>query len=189
MNADTPPTQSKHNEPSTKQIVLGGGCFWCVEAIFESVPGVTQVVSGYAGGDMDNPTYEDVCRHEGGHAEVIQITYDPDKISFAQLVDLFWDAHDPTTLNRQGADAGPQYRSVVFYANEDEKAQILTSKQTAQTHLDKPIVTQVVPLSRFYPAEAYHQNYYAQNQQQPYCAFVIRPKLQKLQKKGVIPAR
>ncbi len=163
---------------------FGTGCFWCTEAIFQQLEGVEKVTSGYSGGTVVNPTYEEVCSKTTGHAECLNIVYDPSKISFDELLEVFWQTHDPTTLNRQGADAGPQYRSVVFYHNEEQKMK--TAKYKAD--LDKsgafnnPIVTTLEPFTVFYPAEAYHQNYYNNNTSQGYCQFVIRPKLDKFEK-------
>jgi peptide-methionine (S)-S-oxide reductase len=167
-----------------KTATFGAGCFWCTEAVFLNVNGVTKVVSGYSGGKVKNPTYREVCTGLTGHAEVTQITYDPKKVSFEDLLEVFWNTHDPTTLNRQGADEGTQYRSVVFYAN-DEQKKIAEQykKQLEASHLYKnPIVTEISPLSIFYPAEDYHQNYYALNQDQGYCQYVIRPKVEKFKK-------
>ena len=165
-----------HMEKAT----FGAGCFWCVEAIFERLDGVESVVAGYAGGTRPNPTYEQVCTGATGHAEVAQITYDPAKISYEKLLEVFWEAHNPTTLNRQGADIGTQYRSVVFYHDEKQKAAAEKSKATAQKDFESPIVTQIEPLKDFYPAENYHQDYYKNHQNAPYCVFVIKPKLKKL---------
>ncbi len=163
-----------------KSATFGGGCFWCIEAVFERLTGVQSVVAGYAGGTTLNPTYKQVCSGTTGHAEVAQISFDPAKISYRQLVDLFWDAHDPTTMNRQGADVGTQYRSVIFYHDEQQKSIAEQSKQEAQKNLTQPIVTEIQPLTKFYPAENYHQDYYRNNPQAPYCQFVIKPKLKKL---------
>jgi peptide-methionine (S)-S-oxide reductase len=170
----------------TEFAVFGGGCFWCMEAVFERVPGVMAVVNGYAGGHVDNPTYEEVCSHTTGHAEVIQIEYDPAQVTYGHLLEVFWDAHDPTSLDRQGADEGPQYRSVIFYRGDAQKAAAEKSRAAAQARFSQPIVTAIEPLKRFWPAEAYHQHYFAQHPDQGYCAFVIRPKVQKLQHAGVI---
>ncbi len=163
---------------------LGAGCFWCVEAIFKDVIGVQRVVSGYAGGDVPAPSYQQICAGNTGHAEVTQITFDPQIISFADLLTIFWRVHDPTTLNRQGADVGTQYRSVIFYHNEEQKAIAEKSKQeTGASGLwPNPIVTEISPLTTFYPAEDYHQNYYHLNPNQPYCRAVIDPKIQKFRK-------
>ena len=170
---------TKHTETAT----FGGGCFWCMEAEFQRVPGVISVESGFAGGHTENPTYEDVCTGQTGHAEVTQITFDPQKVSYEKLLDYFWDAHDPTTLNRQGADVGTQYRSVILYSSEAQKAAAEKSKAEAQKRFKDPIVTQIVPLKKFYKAEDYHQDYYNNNSNAPYCQVVIRPKLQKFEKK------
>jgi peptide-methionine (S)-S-oxide reductase len=172
---------------ATQRITFGGGCFWCIEAVFQRLVGVKSVASGYAGGHVPNPTYKAVCEGETGHAEVIQVEFDPKKISYDKLLEVFWAAHDPTTPNRQGADVGTQYRSIILYENEAQKAAAETSKKAAQTEFKSPIVTEIVPLKTFYKAEDYHQNYYNQNGgSNPYCAAVIRPKLQKLLQKGLI---
>lgn len=165
---------------STELATLGGGCFWCVEAVYEQVPGVLKVVSGYAGGHVPDPTYEQVCTGTTGHAEVAQITFDPSKISYEDLLRWFWKAHDPTTLNRQGADVGTQYRSAIFTHSETQKAVAERSMAEAQRDVADPIVTEITPLERFYPAEDYHQQYYRNHSAAPYCMFVIRPKLKKL---------
>jgi len=163
-----------------EKATFGAGCFWCVEAIFQRLDGVQSVVAGYAGGTKTNPSYEDVCTGTTGHAEVAQITFDPSRISYEKLLDVFWEAHDPTTLNRQGADIGTQYRSVIFYHDEKQKAGAEKSMAAAQKGFDNPIVTQIEPLKVFYPAENYHQDYYKNHQNAPYCVFVIKPKLKKL---------
>lgn len=163
---------------------FGTGCFWCTEAIFQQLEGVEKVTSGYSGGTVPNPTYEQVCSKTTGHAECLNIIYDTTKITFDELLEVFWQVHDPTTLNRQGADAGPQYRSVVFYHNDAQKARA----EKYKTELDKsgawdnPIVTTLEKFDVFYPAEEYHQNYYNNNTGQGYCQFVIRPKLEKFEK-------
>lgn len=164
----------------TETLVLGGGCFWCTEAAYELLPGVLSVESGYAGGATVNPSYRQVCTGTTGHAEVIQITYDPEKITLAELLDYFWDVHNPTTLNRQGADEGTQYRSVIFYANEEQKNAAEVSLAKANPGWGGKIVTQIAPLKVFYPAEGYHQDYYKKNPEQGYCQVVIRPKIEKL---------
>ena len=161
------------------RLVLGGGCFWCVEAVFSNVKGVKKAVSGYAGGKRKNPSYEQVCSGATGHAEVVDIEYDETVITMEELLDIFWAIHDPTTLNRQGADAGTQYRSVVYYSNEKEKEIILDSIKKASLHFKDKIVTEVSELPEVYPAEEYHQNYFALNPNQGYCRAVIAPKLQK----------
>lgn len=165
---------------------LGGGCFWCMEAVFERLPGVISVTSGFAGGHTPNPTYEQVCTETTGHAEVTQIEFDPAKISYATLLDVFWQAHDPTTLNRQGADVGTSYRSIILYRNEEQKTIAEKSKAEAQKNFKNPIVTEIVPLQKFYPAENDHQEYYDKNTSAPYCQLVIAPKLHKLEKERVI---
>ena len=162
---------------------LGGGCFWCTEAVFQMLPGVKSVTSGYAGGTTENPTYKQVCSGDTGHAEVIQVEYDPKVVSYEKVLDTFWDAHDPTTLNAQGPDTGSQYRSIILYSSDAQKAAAEKSKAEAQKHFSKPIVTQIVPLTKFWPAEDYHQDYYRSNPNQPYCRAIIRPKVEKFEKK------
>jgi peptide-methionine (S)-S-oxide reductase len=166
----------------TELATIGGGCFWCVEAVLEKYDGIKSVVSGYAGGTKDNPTYKDVSSGSTGHAEVVQVEYDPKIISYEKLLEIFWKAHDPTTLDRQGADVGTQYRSIILYHNDEQKkiAQKSLEKENKSGHLPRPIVTQIEPLSKFYVAEDYHQDYYEKNPMAMYCTFVIRPKLQKL---------
>jgi len=164
--------------------VFGAGCFWCVETIFERLKGVESVESGYAGGKTENPTYEQVCRGNTGHAEVARITFNPEVISFEELLEVFWTMHDPTTLNRQGADIGTQYRSAIFYRNDEQKLIAEKSKiETAPQLWSDEIVTEITPLEKFYPAENYHQDYYNQNSDKSYCKFVINPKLQKFREK------
>lgn len=165
---------------------FGGGCFWCTEAVFELLPGVKAVVSGYAGGEVANPSYEAICTGTTGHAEVIQIEFDPAVVSYKRLVEVFFEAHDPTTLNRQGADEGTQYRSVIFYHDEAQHQAAVEGKVAAQAQFDDPIVTEIGALAKFYPAEKYHQDYFRNNPSQGYCTFVIRPKVTKLKQKGVI---
>jgi len=173
------------SEPmKTEKATLGGGCFWCVEAVYERLPGILSVTSGYAGGQTENPTYEQIGTGKTGHAEVVQIEYDPAKISYEKIIDLFWDAHDPTTLNRQGADVGTQYRSIILSANDDEARIAKESRDRAQTKSRSPIVTEIVPLEKFYPAEDYHQDFYRENPMHPYNMAVIRPKLEKLDEKA-----
>ena len=170
-----------------EKITFGGGCFWCIEAVFQRLKGVTSVASGYAGGAVENPTYKAVCTGETGHAEVVQLQFQPALISFEKLLDVFWAAHDPTTLNRQGADQGTQYRSVIFFENDRQKALAEKSRDAAQKDFKSPIVTQIAPMPKFYKAEDYHQNYYNDNKaRNGYCAMVISPKLQKLLQKGLI---
>jgi peptide-methionine (S)-S-oxide reductase len=161
------------------KLVLGGGCFWCVEAVFNNVKGVSKAISGYAGGARKNPSYEQVCTGVSGHAEVVEISYDDEVITMDELLDIFWAIHDPTTLNRQGADAGTQYRSVIYYEDELQKESILNSIKKASATFKDKIVTEVSPLPEFYEAEAYHQNYFARNPNQGYCSVVIAPKMQK----------
>lgn len=171
---------------STNQIelaTLGGGCFWCTEAVFQMLPGVKSVTSGYAGGHVENPTYKQVCEGNTGHAEVIQIAFDPTKVSYETVLETFWEAHDPTTLNRQGNDVGTQYRSTIMYHSPEQKVAAEKSKAAAQKKFDRPIVTEIVPLKKFYPAEDYHQDYYRQNPQAGYCRVVIKPKVEKFEKK------
>ncbi len=170
----------------TELATFGSGCFWCTEAVFERVPGVLKAVSGYAGGQVDNPTYKQITTGRTGHAEVTQIEFDPAKVTFGQLLEIFFESHDPTTLNRQGADEGPQYRSVIFYHNDAQKKAAEAAKVAARKIWDDPIVTEISPLPKFWPAEDYHQDYFKNNPNQGYCSFVIKPKLKKLQSKGVI---
>jgi peptide-methionine (S)-S-oxide reductase len=186
----TASTTKISNETTTMQNInsdtatFGSGCFWCTEAIFQQLNGVLKVESGYAGGARPNPTYEQVSSGATGHAEVTQITFDPAIISFDELLEVFWKTHDPTTLNRQGADVGTQYRSVIFYHNENQKqvAESYKSELDASGSWDKPIVTEISAYSAFYKAEDYHQNYYNNNKRAPYCTFVIGPKLEKFEK-------
>jgi peptide-methionine (S)-S-oxide reductase len=167
---------------------FGGGCFWCMEAVFERLPGVLSVTSGFAGGTTENPTYQQVCTETTGHAEVTEIEFDPAKISYDQLLNVFWQAHDPTTLNRQGADEGTSYRSIILYRTEKQKLLAEKSMIEAQKNFSNPIVTEIVPLKKFYKAEDYHQQYYDNNSNQGYCQVVIAPKLEKLEQKKVIQA-
>ncbi len=162
---------------------LAGGCFWCLEAVYDNLQGVVDVVSGYAGGHVTQPTYEQVCAGTTGHAEVVQITFDPSGVSYRELLEVFFTIHDPTTLNRQGADVGTQYRSAIFYHSEEQRAVAATliAELDASGKWRTPIVTQVVPLEVFYPAEAYHQEYFRNNPNQPYCRMVVAPKVQKFQ--------
>lgn len=210
--ADTQPSKpvnsSTEKAPSgtasnLQRITFGGGCFWCLEAVFQRLDGVTKVVSGYAGGTVPNPSYELVCTDETGHAEVTQITFDPAKTTFEKLLEVFWAAHDPTSVLEsdvfrhgkrylkgtpyQGADIGQHYRSIILYETEAQKAAAEASKTAAQKDFKKPIATEIAPLRAFYPAEGYHQNYFNLNKDRnPYCSAVISPKLQKLLKKGLI---
>jgi len=184
----TPP---KHNSMAyyileivvNKQVIyLAGGCFWCTEAVFQRLKGVISVVSGYIGGTTDNPTYEQVCTGNTGHAEAIEVTFDPKLLPLETLLEVFWELHDPTTLNRQGADEGTQYRSAIFYKDENQKTIIEKSKATAQTKFQNPIVTEVSKANKFFVAEKYHENYYDNNKSAGYCRIVIDPKIQKLYK-------
>lgn len=181
-------TLSAEAKPASKteSATIGGGCFWCMEAVFQRVPGVIRSVSGYSGGRTQNPTYEDICSHGTGHAEVIQIDFDPAVISYDKVLEIFFESHDPTTLNRQGADEGDQYRSVIYYHNEEQHQAALKAKTAAQKDYADPIVTEISPLKKFWRAEDYHQDYFNQHPNQGYCTFVIKPKVAKLQKKGVI---
>ncbi|MBN1372871.1 MAG: peptide-methionine (S)-S-oxide reductase MsrA [Anaerolineaceae bacterium] len=164
---------------------LGGGCFWCLEAVYDDLRGVTDVVSGYAGGRMRNPSYRDVCSGNTGHAEVVQVTFDPTQVTFREILEVFFTIHDPTTLNRQGADVGTQYRSVIFYHSEEQKAvaEALIAELNAQNLWGRPIVTELTSAPPFYPAEEYHQEYFARNPDQGYCQMVVAPKVAKFRKK------
>lgn len=172
------------NNDSFELATFGAGCFWCVEAIFQRVEGVQKVVSGYSGGHVKNPTYREVCQGTTGHAEVCQLSYDPKVVSYKELLEVFWQTHDPTTLNRQGADAGTQYRSAVFYHNEKQKQLAEEYKKRLDTSgsFNDPIVTEIVPYTNMFVAEDYHQNYFNQNGSQPYCSIVIQPKVEKFKK-------
>ena len=171
------------NTNHTEVAYLGGGCFWCMEAEFQRIPGVKSVTSGFAGGHTADPSYEQVCTGETGHAEVTRIEFDPQKISYDKVLKYFWDAHDPTTPNRQGADEGTQYRSIILYDGEAQKEAAIKSKTEAQKNFKDPIVTEIVPLKKFYKAEDYHQDYYNNHRMAPYCLVVIRPKVEKIEKK------
>lgn len=173
------------NTPEGMEIAtLGSGCFWCIEAIYQDLKGVLGLKSGYSGGHIENPTYRQVTSGTTGHAEVIQFSFDPNVISFEEILEIFWSTHDPTTLNRQGADVGPQYRSAVFYHNEKQKevAEFYKEKLDSSGAFDKKIVTEISPFSNFYTAEDYHQNYFNDNGMQPYCQIVIKPKVDKFRK-------
>ena len=163
-----------------EKAVFGGGCFWCMDAVYHGQPGIKSVVSGYAGGTVPHPTYEQVCTGETGHAEVVEITFDPALTSYQKVLDLFWDAHDPTTLNRQGADSGTQYRSIIVALNPEQRAVAEKSKSAAQPRFRRPIVTEIVEGKEFYPAEDYHQDFYERNPDYSYSRAVIAPKLEKL---------
>ena len=175
---------NKKMDSSIATATFGAGCFWCVEAIFQDLNGVKEVSSGYMGGKTAKPTYKEVCSGESGHAEVCQLTYDPNKISFDELLEVFWQVHDPTTLNRQGNDIGTQYRSVVFYHNDEQKvsAERYKIKLNEEKVFESPVVTEISPAQEFFKAEAYHQNYFNQNGDQPYCSMVIKPKVEKFKK-------
>jgi peptide-methionine (S)-S-oxide reductase len=181
MSTDTPKAEGARREVAT----LGGGCFWCLEAVYEPLRGVEKVESGYAGGQAPNPTYRQVCSGTTGHAEVVQVTFDPAVISFDDILELFFAMHDPTTLNRQGADVGTQYRSVIFYHSPEQKqtAERVIAELNAAGIWDRPIVTEVVPFRHFYKAEDYHQGYYRNNPGQGYCQAVVAPKVAKLRQK------
>jgi peptide-methionine (S)-S-oxide reductase len=181
MNLDKELPKTTVDIPAGMELItLGAGCFWCTEAVFQRLEGVEKVISGYAGGIIANPTYKQICTGTTGHAEVIHVFYAPEKVSLESLLEVFWATHDPTTLNRQGADVGPQYRSSIFYQNETQKE--LASKLKASQVFDRPIVTEITPFSNFYPAENYHQDYFNLNGMLPYCQFVVKPKVDKLKK-------
>ncbi len=165
--------------PNTETAILGGGCFWCLEAVFDRLRGVTSVESGYSGGRVDNPTYRQVCDGDTGHVEVIRITFDPQQITFTDLLDVFFGIHDPTQLNRQGNDVGEQYRSVIFYTSEAQKRAAEEKIRELKGEYERPIVTAVEPAQKFYVAEPYHQEYFANNPRQPYCQAVVAPKVRK----------
>lgn len=169
---------------NTDTATFGTGCFWCTEALFQQLKGVLKATSGYSGGHVPNPTYKEVCEGTTGHAEVLQIVYDPAVISFDELLKAFWESHDPTTLNRQGNDIGPQYRSAIFYHNKEQQTKAEAYKEALNKSgaFPNPIVTEITAFSKFYPAENHHQDYYANNPSQPYCRYVIRPKLEKFNK-------
>ncbi len=173
------------NSKLTETVILGGGCFWCLEAVYNRVKGVQLVVSGYAGGTKENPTYEEVCLGNTGHAEVVQVTYDPKLISYKNMLGIFFSIHDPTTRNQQGNDAGTQYRSVIFFMNDKQRDMAESViKELSEKHIyDNPIVTEVVPLTVFYPAETWHQRYFEKNPNQAYCQLVIAPKVAKFREK------
>jgi len=173
-------TSQPFTEEKTEIALIGGGCFWCTEAVFEKITGVVEVISGYAGGESSNPTYKEICTGKTGHAEVIKIIFDPEITSFAKILEVFGLAHDPTTLNRQGADVGTQYRSTIMYLSEKQKKIAIAWKKKLSDKFVDPVVTEIVPAPIFYPAEDYHQDYYKKNPNQGYCSFVIRPKLKKL---------
>jgi peptide-methionine (S)-S-oxide reductase len=167
-----------------EKATLGGGCFWCTEAVYQQLKGVVSVSPGYSGGHIKNPTYEEVCQGTTGHAEVVQISFNPSEVSFDEILEVFFEVHDPTTLNRQGADVGTQYRSVIFYHSEEQKQAAIKAIEVLNISklLPKPVVTEVTPFTQFYEAEGYHKNYFNRNQNQPYCRMVVSPKVQKFRK-------
>lgn len=173
-----------NNEEGMDIATFGNGCFWCTEAVFQELEGVVKVESGYSGGQVENPTYKQVCTGATGHAEVLRITYDPKVITYDELLEVFWATHDPTTLNRQGNDVGTQYRSVIFYHNDEQKqlAEKYLKELDASGAYDRPIVTQIEPIKNYYPAEDYHQNYFENNGGEPYCRYVVAPKVEKFRK-------
>lgn len=177
-------TEKNNNDKDLETATFGSGCFWCTEAIFLNVDGVYSVESGYAGGKVKNPTYKEVCSGLTGHAEVVQIRFDPEEISYEEILEIFWQTHDPTTLNRQGADEGTQYRSVIFYHNEQQRklAEFYKKKLEENRVYNDPVVTEISPLANYSRAEDYHQNYYNLNRSAPYCSYVIQPKLEKFRK-------
>lgn len=176
--------EEKKMEQNLEITTLGAGCFWCIEAVFQELKGVKKVISGYAGGHVKNPTYKEVCTGQTGHAEVAQITFDSSVISFKEILEVFWQTHDPTTLNRQGADVGTEYRSVVFYHNVEQKkiAEFYKKQLNEDYAFGKPVVTEITEINNYYPAENYHQDYFLENGDQRYCQMVIRPKLEKFRK-------
>jgi peptide-methionine (S)-S-oxide reductase len=179
--APAPPITPTTPKPTMEKITLGGGCYWCLEAVFQRIKGVQKSVSGFSNGQKVNPTYQDVCEGDTGHAEVIQVEFDPAVLPLSKLLDVFWQAHDPTTLNRQGHDVGTQYRSGIYFQTPEQEKVALESKKKAQEQFKDPIVTEIVKAGPFYSAEAYHQDYYNQNKEKNrYCSVVIWPKLKKL---------
>ena len=181
QNMKNETNQPTREVPKREEVaIIGGGCFWCTEAVFEMIDGVKDVVSGYAGGASKNPTYKEICTGNSGHAEVIRIVYDPTAVSYQKILSLFAECHDPTTLNRQGADVGTQYRSTIMYLSEEQKENAIAWKKKLTEKYIDPVVTEIVEAPVFYPAEDYHQDYYKKNPNQGYCSFVIRPKLKKL---------
>ena len=180
-------TAAKSPPVKTESIVLGGGCFWCTDAAYQLLPGVTHVTAGYAGGKEPNPTYDDICNHTTGHAEVVKVDFDPTVVSLDAVIEFFWSIHNPTQVGGQGNDMGPQYRSIILYANPAQKAAAEKSRAEAAKVFRDPITTQIVPLTRFWEAEDYHQDYFAKNPEAGYCQFVIAPKVKKL--KEHLPAK
>lgn len=183
-NETTTQTMTTHTKEGLVLATFGSGCFWCTEAVFQNVDGVEKVESGYSGGRVKNPTYKEICSGLTGHAEVIQVSYDPETVTYDELLEIFWKTHDPTTLNRQGADVGTQYRSVIYYHNDEQKtlAEDYKKKLDQSGAFNDPIVTEISPYSTFYKAEDYHQNYYNLNGNAPYCTYVIQPKIEKFKK-------
>ena len=181
LNAADAPTATAAPPAKTETATFGMGCFWCAQALFEKFGGITHIDCGYAGGHTENPTYEDVCTDQTGHAEVVRITYDPSKISYQQLLEIFWDVHDPTTLNQQGNDEGTQYRSIILYETPEQQKLAEASKAAEEAKLKQPVTTEIVPLKAFYRAEEYHQDYFKKNPYQPYCIFEISPKVKALE--------
>ena len=178
------PTENTNDSNTTDTITLGAGCFWCVEAIFDQLKGVEKVISGYAGGNIKNPSYKEVCTGRTGHAEVCQVIYNPEIISTEELLEVFWQTHDPTTLNKQGGDVGTQYRSAIFYHNDTQKqiAEAYKQQLDSSDTFSNPIVTEITAFTNFYPAEDYHQDYFELNGEQPYCSAIIKPKVEKFKK-------
>lgn len=170
------------DSPKTESAILAGGCFWCTEGTYQIVPGVVKVTSGYTGGKIDNPSYKQVCTGLTGHAEAVKVDFDPSKITYREIVDLFWHVHDPTTLNRQGPDEGTQYRSAIFYMNDEQKKAAEASLKAAEPEFKAPIVTEVTAFSKFYPAEDYHQNFANDNPNQGYVCAIVKPKIEKFKK-------
>lgn len=185
MNSDLSLPKTVVQIPENLEVItLGAGCFWCTEAVFQRLNGVEKVISGYSGGFVVSPSYQEICTGTTGHAEVVQVYFDPKKIGLVSILEIFWATHDPTTLNRQGSDTGAQYRSAVFFHNPEQEAIVKSFKKQLDEAMvfENPIVTEITDFSNFYPAENYHQDYYSQNGSQPYCQFVIRPKVDKLKK-------
>lgn len=176
-------TVTNLSSAKTESIVVGGGCFWCTDASYKLLDGVKSVTCGYAGGKEANPTYEQLCAHQTGHAEVVKVDFDPKVVSLARVLEYFWQIHNPTQVGGQGADMGPQYRSIILYANDAQKVAAEHSKAEAQKTFRDPITTQIVPLTKFWPAEEYHQDYFARHPEQAYCQVVIAPKIHKLEQK------
>lgn len=184
-SANTKPNKVKaYSSSPIDTVTFGAGCFWCVEAVFQRLKGVQSVKSGYSGGSIKNPSYKEVCNGTTGHAEVCQVIYNKEEITFDELLEVFWKTHDPTTLNRQGNDFGTQYRSVIFYHSEEQKntAELYKAKLNEEKAYDNPVITEITAFTNFYPAEDYHQNYFNANGTEPYCKFVIQPKLEKFEK-------